>query len=148
MRLPAWEKFGGLKRNYVRIIHPGGKVEDLWMGWLEGAMESSDKPLQIFRSQKQWETFLREQRSIATDWDLRNTLTASDRAFLAALKVSWGPRTMRRARWRASHGHDDDFLYEMGNDLATSFQALSPEQQEAARKKMYEATTGKPYRPK
>ena len=76
------------------------------MGWLEGALEASDRPLQIFRSQKQWELFLQGQREIASDWDLRNTVTANDRAFLAALKVSWEPETMRHARWRASRTSD------------------------------------------
>jgi hypothetical protein len=148
MSLHEWEKLGALRPNYVRLLSRDGRVEDVWQNHLEAALESLDTPHQIFRSQKEWNLFLEGQRDIASGWALRNTFTESDRAFIAALKIGWEPETMRHARWRASHGHDDDFLYEMGNNLATSFQALSPVQQEAVRKKMYEATTGKPYREK
>src|ERR1017187_3130901 len=37
-------------------------------------------------------------------------------------------------------------LKDMGNQLAQSFQELSPAQQEQTRKAMYESVTGKPYR--
>jgi hypothetical protein len=115
MSFATWEKQPVLRRNYVRLLSPDGGVHDVWQGWLEGALEASDKPLQIFRSQKRWELFLQGQRDIADGWELRNTVTASDRAFLAALKIAWEPETMRHARWRASHGHDDDFLFKAAN---------------------------------
>jgi hypothetical protein len=147
MSLRVWEKLDPLRRNYVRLLSPDGKVEDVWRNHLEAALEAFDTPYQIFRSQKDWNLFLEGQKDIASGWALRNTVTANDREFLAALKIAWEPETMRHARWRTSHGHDDDFLYEIGNVLATSFQALSPERQDAARKHMYEQATGKSYRP-
>jgi hypothetical protein len=111
MSLPTWEKQPVLRRNYVRLLSPDGEVEDIWQGHLEAALEALDTPHQIFRSQKQWEIFLHSQRDIASGWVLRNTFTEADRRFLAELKVSWEPETMRHARGRASHGHDDDFLF-------------------------------------
>jgi hypothetical protein len=96
--LAAWEKQPALRRNYVRLIHPDGDVEDIWRGWLEGALEASEKPLQIFTSQKDWELFLQKHRDIASDRELRNTFTEGDRRFLVELKVAWDPETMRHAR--------------------------------------------------
>ena len=147
MSLQEWEKLDALRRNYVRLLSLDGRVEDVFQNHLEAALETFDAPRQIFRSQKDWNLFLEEQRDIASGWALRNKFTDADQRLLAALKIAWEPKTMRHARWRARHGHDDDFLCEIGNALATSFQALGPEQQEQMRKKMYEATTGKPYRP-
>lgn len=68
---------------------------------------------------------------------------ATDREFLAELKILWEPETFRHFRWRMSHAHDDDFLF----DVATSFQELSAEQQKQLRKEIREKTTGRPYRP-
>jgi hypothetical protein len=66
-------------------------IEHVWQGHLEAALEARDTAHQIFRSQKDWGLFLQGHRDIASDWDLRNTVTASDRAFLAALKIAWEP---------------------------------------------------------
>lgn len=106
MSLPTWEKLPVLRRCYVRLLSPDGDVEDVWQGHLEAALEARDTAHQIFRSQKDWSLFLQGQRNIANGWELRNTFTESDRAFLAALKVSWEPETMRHARWRASRTSD------------------------------------------
>jgi hypothetical protein len=112
--LPLWESIPALRRCYIRLLSPSGDVHDVWQNNLESTLEGLDTPHRIFRSQKQWGTFLESQREIADEWDLRATFTASDRVFLAELKVVWEPKTMRHARWRASHGHDDDFLNEIG----------------------------------
>ena len=112
--LPLWESIPTLRRCYIRLLAPEGDVHDVWQNNLEATLEGLDTPHQIFRSQKQWEHFLSSQRAIATDWDLRNTFTAGDRRFLDALKILWEPDTMRHASWRASHGHDDDFLFSAG----------------------------------
>ena len=110
MSLPVWEKLDALRRNYIRLLSPDGQVADVWQNHLEAALESFDTSHQIFRSQKEWNLFLHEQRDIASGWALRNKLTDADLRLLAALKVSWEVETMRHARWRTSHGHDDDFL--------------------------------------
>jgi hypothetical protein len=109
--LPTWERQPVLRRNYARLVRPEGKIEDIWRGWLDGALEASDEPLQVFTSQNDWNLFLQHQREIVSEWNLRNTFTECDRCFLAELKVAWEPETMRHARWRASHGHDEDFLF-------------------------------------
>jgi hypothetical protein len=114
MSLPVWEKLDALRRNYIRLLSPDGQVEDVWQNHLEAALESFDTPHQIFRSQREWELFLEEQRDIASGWALRNKFTDSDRRFLAALKIAWEPETMRHARWRMFHGNDDDFLHQVG----------------------------------
>ena len=146
MSLPAWEKLPPVKPGYARLVDlENGRHDDVLFCWLEGAMEASDRPLQILKSQKQWLQFLEWQRGLATEWNLRNTFTERDRAFLAELKILWEPETFRHARWRESHTHvhDDDFL----RDFAPSFQELDPEQQKQLRKEICERTTGKPYRP-
>jgi hypothetical protein len=142
MSLPTWEQLPPIRRNYVRIIHPDGKVEDIWRGWLEGTMEASDQALQIFSSQKDWILFLQGHHKIASKWDLRNTLTASDRRRLAEPKISWEPESLQPSRWRAPHEHDDDFLH----DFAASSQELSTAKKEQLRKEIYERTRGKPRR--
>jgi hypothetical protein len=109
--LPLWEKLPVLRRCYVRLLSPEGDVEDVWQNHLESALEALDTPHRIFRSQKDWDLFLEGQRNIASGWDLRHTITDADRRFLAALRIAWDPETMRHASWRASHGHDDDFLF-------------------------------------
>jgi hypothetical protein len=114
MSLPTWEKLPPLRRNYLRLLAPDGTTDDVYRGDLEAALEARDTPHQIF-TPKDWESFLQGQRKIAGEWDLRNSLTDGDRRLLAELKVAWEPETMRHARWRASHGHDDDFLFVAGN---------------------------------
>jgi hypothetical protein len=111
MSLPAWEKLQPLRRCYVRLLDPDGDVFDIWQNHLEATLSGLNEHHEVFRSQRQWEMFLDSQRKIATDWDLRHTFTDADRRLLAELKVAWEPETFRRARRKASHGHDDDFLF-------------------------------------
>jgi hypothetical protein len=139
-----WEQLPTLRRCYIRLLDPDGDVYDVWQNHLEATLGGLDTHHEIFRSQKQWEIFLDSHRKIAGEWDLRHTFTDADRRFLDSLKILWEPETFRHARWRASHAHDDDFLF----DFAASFQELSPDQQEQIRKEIYEKTTGKLYRPK
>jgi hypothetical protein len=98
--LPLWESIPTLRRCYIRLLSPEGDVHDVWQNDLEATLEGLDTPHQIFRSQKQWELFLNSQRAIATEWDLRNTLTDADRCFLDSLKISWEPLNMRARRYQ------------------------------------------------
>jgi hypothetical protein len=100
MSLPAWEKLQPLRRCYIRLLAPDGDVFDVWQNNLEATLGGLDTHHEIFRSQRQWEMFLDSQRKIATDWDLRNTFTAGDRAFLAELKIAWEPISMRARRYQ------------------------------------------------
>jgi hypothetical protein len=143
MSLPMWEKLPQLRRNYLRLLAPGGTTDDVYRGDLEAALEARDTPHQIF-TPKDWEAFLQRQRKVAVDWDLRNTFTGADRRFLDSLNILWEPETFRRARWRANHAHDDDFLF----TFAASLQELPVEQQEQLRNEIYERTTRQPYRPR
>ena len=56
--LAEWKKQPPLKSNYVRLLSPEGDVEDIWRGHLEGTLDASVEALQMFYSQKQWETSL------------------------------------------------------------------------------------------
>lgn len=87
--LTEWKKQPPLKANYVRHLAPDGEIEDIWRGYLEGALEASDEPLQIFRSQKQWQEFLEEQRTIENHWSSRYAFTPYDRIFLERGRVAW-----------------------------------------------------------
>ena len=88
--LPAWEKLTPLRRCYVRLLDPHGDVFDVWQNHLEAELEGLNEHHRVFRSNKEWQAFLDSQRAIATEWDLRNTLTKSDQRFLDSLKISWG----------------------------------------------------------
>jgi hypothetical protein len=87
--LPTWEKLQPLRRCYVRLLDPDGDVFDVWQNHLEATLEGLNEHHRIFRSEKEWQSFLQGQRNIATDWDLRHTLTAADRRLLAELKIVW-----------------------------------------------------------
>jgi hypothetical protein len=101
MSLPTWEKLPPLKSGYARLVDlENGRHDDVLFCWLEGAMEASDRPLQILKSQNQWLQFLEWQRGIADEWNLRNTYTERDRGFLAELKISWEPLSMRARRYQ------------------------------------------------
>ena len=88
--LPAWEQLPPLRRCYVRLLDPHGDVFDVWQNHLEAELEGLNEHHRVFRSNKEWQAFLDSQRAIATEWDLRNTLTKSDQRFLDSLKISWG----------------------------------------------------------
>jgi hypothetical protein len=92
LSLPSWEKLPPVKPGYSRLVDlESGRHDDVPFCWLEGAMEASDRPLQILKSQKQWLQFLDWQRGIADAWNLRTTFTAADRRFLDGLKILWEP---------------------------------------------------------
>ncbi len=103
MSLPAWEKLQPLRRCYVRLLDPDGDVYDVWQNHLEAELEGLNEPHQVFRSNSEWQEFLDSQRAIASDWDLRHTLTDADRRLLAELKVAWEPHSMRTRRYQL-HG--------------------------------------------
>jgi hypothetical protein len=100
MSLPTWEKLSPLRRTYIRILGPDGTTDDVYRGDLEAALEARDTPHQFFYSQEQWQAFLDHQRHIVDGWDLRNTFTDADRAFLAELKILWEPLSMRARRYQ------------------------------------------------
>jgi hypothetical protein len=89
MNIANWEKAPPLKMNWVRLLSPEGDIHDLWRGYLEGALEASDEPLRVFRSQQQWNAFLAQQTAVEGQWSMRETFTAFDREFLSELKVGW-----------------------------------------------------------
>jgi hypothetical protein len=111
-----WLSLPRVWRGWVRVLTPNGRLLcDCRESELFGVLEIQNEPHTFYR-REEWREFLTKklrdsQRAIASDWDLRHTVTASDRVFLAELKVAWEPETFRHARWRASHGHDDDFLF-------------------------------------
>ena len=72
----------------------------MWQKNLEATLEGLYDHHEVFRSEKQWQAFLDGQRAIATEWDLRHTLTEADRAFLAELKILWEPLSMRARRYQ------------------------------------------------
>ena len=98
--LPAWEKLPPLRRCYIRLLDPDGDVFDVWQNNLEATLEGLNDHHRVFRSNKKWQAFLDSQRAIATEWDLRNTLTDADRRFLDSLKISWEPLNMRARRYQ------------------------------------------------
>jgi hypothetical protein len=100
MSLPTWEKLPPLRRCYVRLLDPDGEVFDVWQNNLEATLEGLNDHHRVFRSEKQWQEFLDSQRVIGGEWDLRNTLTERDRLFLAELKISWEPLSMRARRYQ------------------------------------------------
>ena len=105
MSLPAWEKLQPLRRCYVRLLDPDGDVFDVWQNHLEATLEGLNEHHRIFRSEKEWQSFLDSQRAIASDWDLRHTLTEADRRLLAELKVAWEPLSMRARRYQLYGKH-------------------------------------------
>jgi hypothetical protein len=89
MSLPTWEKLQPLRRCYVRLLDPDGDVFDVWQNHLEATLGGLTEHHRIFRSEKEWQSFLDSQRAIASDWDLRHTVTNTDRRFLDSLKILW-----------------------------------------------------------
>jgi hypothetical protein len=89
MNLETWQQQPALKANYVRLLSPEGEIEDIWRGYLEGALEASDEPLRMFYSQRQWKAFLAEQKELDNHWSSRHVFTAYDRVFLERGRVAW-----------------------------------------------------------
>src|SRR5580658_2511585 len=87
--LPTWEQLQPLRRCYVRLLDPDGDTFDVWQNHLEATLEGLNEHHRIFRSEKEWQSFLDSQRAIASDWDLRHTVTNADRRFLGSLKILW-----------------------------------------------------------
>jgi hypothetical protein len=103
--LPAWEKLQPLRRCYVRLLDPDGDVFDVWQNHLEAELSGLNEHHRVFRSNREWQEFLDSQRAIATDWDLRHTVTDFDRHLLATLKILWEPLSMRGRRYRVYGKH-------------------------------------------
>lgn len=92
---------------------------------------------------------------------MRRKLTESDRGFLKSLAISAEPTfeesRLELAQRIAKHQAPGEPIVQIDPNearlaliriaLEQSFQQLSPEDQEAARKAIYERMTGKPYRP-
>jgi hypothetical protein len=103
MSLPTWEKLQPLRRCYVRLLDPDGDVFDVWQNHLEATLGGLNEHHRVFRSEKEWQSFLDSRRAIASDWDLRHTFTDDDRRFLDSLKILWEPETFRRLHVPAGH---------------------------------------------
>jgi hypothetical protein len=103
--LPTWEKLQPLRPFYVRLLDPDGGTYDVWQNHLEAELEGLNEHHKVFRSNSEWQEFLSTQRKIATDWELRHTVTDFDRHLLATLKILWEPLSMRGRRYRVPAGH-------------------------------------------
>ena len=137
MSLPAWEKLPPIRRCYVRLLDPYGDSFDVWQNHLEATLEGLNEPHRFFRSNTEWQAFLDSQRAIASDWDLRNTFTDADRAFLAELKIAWETLSMRARRYQL-YGKPPAHLTteQLGEAMIRTAKQMTPEERAELRQQL------------